>query len=62
MISTKCFVSSLQSTIKLFITMKPLLLSIEYALKLGPISCIPRELKALVKNMVVVGFFSPRAD
>lgn len=42
--------------------MKPLLLSIEYALKLGPISCIPRELKALVKNMVVVGFFSPRAD
>lgn len=52
--------SSLQSTIKLFITMRPLLLSIEYALKESCIHHIPRVLDALVKSTFF--FFQSRMN
>lgn len=52
--------SSLQSTIKLFITMRPLLLSIEYALKESCIHHIPRALDALVKSTFF--FFQSRMN
>lgn len=54
--------SSLQSTIKLFITMRPLLLSIEYALKESCIHHIPRALDALVKSTFFFFFQSRMND